>query len=467
MTSMRRHTLVHSDGRRLYVYGELRGELPPAEPTQAPPALHLRRDPLTGGWVAVSPARNTRPQTGHADAEPDAEPDPVPDAEADPVPEADPDADADADPVPDADPDPDDVAHAGPAPARPACPLCPGGPEVPFSYEAAVFENRFPSFMAHPPAPPFPGWAGGVDVLQTAPSKGRCEVVLYTEEHDGSLATLSPEQVCRVVAVWRDRSIDLWSDPDHVVVLVFENRGEAVGATLSHPHGQIYAFTHLPRMFRERVDAGTRHREATGRCLGCDLVTADDEATERVVAKNDSFVVATPFAARWPYEIHVRARRHGVRRLGDLGTGEQLDLAQALRDVVLRYDGLFGFPLPYMMVAHESPGVPGPAGRGPDPDWHLSFEFFPPHRSPTKLKVRASVETATGIFINDTLPESSAAALAAVEVEHSRWPDRCVADIFTGGGLADRPCHPASPPTDRAADRAERADDHDQKRTTT
>ena len=345
-----RHELAHADGRRLFVYGELRGDLGDGEPASRPPALHRRYDVLTDAWVAVSPARNTRPHT---------------------------------------------AAESPRAPS--GCPLCPGGPEVPFPYDAAVFENRFPSLTAAPPpVPPHP---------LVAPSFGRSEVVLYTSSHAGSLATLSAVELARVLAVWRDRSADLWSDPRHAFVLIFENRGEEVGATLSHPHGQIYAFDHLPPLVAMRAAVIRAHRERTGTCLGCEVVRTDASSPERTVAANESFTVAVPFAARWPYEVHVRARRHGATRLSELDSQELVDLARALREVVARYDALFGFELPYMMVAQEAPADA--------PDWHVSFEFFPPHRRADTLKVRASVETATGLFINDTLPETTAAALAA------------------------------------------------------
>ncbi|GGI03526.1 galactose-1-phosphate uridylyltransferase [Egicoccus halophilus] len=379
-----RRVLEHPGGRRLYVYGELRGQLPTdGARSEPPPQLHRRLDPLTGTWVAVSPARNARPQTpprpGSADA---------PDGAVD---------------------TPDE---------GPSCPLCPGGPELPFSYEAAVFENRFPSLMAHPPAPPA---AEDALIAPTAPSSGRCEVVLYTEQHVGSLATLAPAQVAEVVAVWTDRSNDLWAQADVADVLIFENRGEGVGATLSHPHGQIYAFDHLPPQIALRARRHREHRARHDDCLGCRVVAADDGAAERQVAANDSFTVAVPFAPRWPYEVHVRARRHGAGRLGDLTGDEQRDLAAALRDLVLRYDRLFDHDLPYMMVAHEAPHE--------QPDWHLSFEFFPPHRGPDKLKVRASVETATGLFINDTLPETTAAGLRETHPPHTDWREVVVPSV--------------------------------------
>ena len=350
-----RHDLRRADGRRLFIYGELRGQLPADDAAPAGRAqLHQRYEALTDTWVAVSPSRNVRPSDSTG---------------------------------------PDGATRA-------ACPLCPGGPEIPFGYDAAVFENRFPTFVEDPPQV--------ADHPFVAPSQGRCEVVLYTSRHEGSLGTLSATELARVIAMWRDRSSELWSDARHRYVMAFENRGEAVGATLTHPHGQIYAFDRMPPVIAQRTAALERHRAATGECLTCSVVAGDLRGGERLLRDESGFVSAVPFAARWPYEIHVRARRHGAGRLVDLDDEELLALAGGLRDVVRRYDGLFDFELPFMMVAQEAP-----AGAS---DWHLSFEFLPPHRSAHRTKIRASVETAAGTFINDTVPEESAAALRAIAV---------------------------------------------------
>ncbi len=359
MEPLPRTDLRHPDGRRLSVYGAYDGNPLPADATPgAWPALHLRHDALTDRWVAISPARNTRPQSRATDDAP-----------------------------------------------APACPLCVGGPELPFAYEAAVFDNRFPTLLSAPPEPP-------ALEAPTAPSRGRCEVVLYTPTHEGSLATLTPRELARVIAVWTDRSAELWSDRALRSVFVFENRGEDIGATLSHPHGQIYAFDHLPSRQHDRVRALQRHRQRHDRCLTCQVVATDGDTPARRVTANDSFTVSVPFAPDWPYEVHVRARRHGARRLPDLTVDERRDLAAALHAVVRCYDQLHpGAPLAYMMACQQAPA--GNDG-GPVDDWHLSFEFLPPQRAPGKLKIRASVETAAGLFINDTVPEDSAAELAAV-----------------------------------------------------
>ncbi len=351
MRPLARHELHHADGRRLLVYGALEGSLDDRPATDEPQAIHKRLDRFTEAWVGIAPARNTRPLDSAAET-----------AEA--------------------------------------CPFCPGGAEVPFPYEAAVFDNRFPSFRGDPPPPP------PLDG-PTGPALGRCEVVLYTHRHDASFGDLSPTELSRVLAVWIDRARELWRDPTHAYVCVFENRGAEVGATIGHPHGQIYALDHVPPLTAAKAAAHRRHRERTGCCLSCDA-TAADTRSERVVSANESFAVAVPFAARWPFEVAVRARRHGLGRLADLAPAEQRDLALALREVVRRYDALFDVPLPYMMVAQEAPAN--------EPDWHLAFELYPLHRMPGVTKIRASVETGLGLFLNDVAPEDAARRLAALAV---------------------------------------------------
>ena len=337
------------------MYGELRGSLEDEGPGAAGDGaeIHKRLDVFTDSWVGIAPARNTRP-----------------------------------------------LDSAETSAGLEQCPFCPGGVEVPFSYEAAVFDNRFPSFR--PDAPPAPHLDG-----PTGPAHGHCEVVLYTDRHDASFGGLSPTELARVIAIWIDRGRELWADPAHAYVCVFENRGAEVGATIAHPHGQIYALDHLPPVTAAKSEAHRRHRLREGGCLSCAATQADDRSS-RVVSANESFVVAVPFAARWPFEVAVRARRHGLGRLADLLPEEQRDLALALRDVARRYDALFDFPLPYMMVAQEAPHD--------EPDWHLAFELYPLHRAPGATKIRASVETGLGLFLNDVAPEDAARQLGGLDV---------------------------------------------------
>jgi UDPglucose--hexose-1-phosphate uridylyltransferase len=368
-----RHELRRADGRRLFVYGELRGGLP-AEEASAPDseavAVHKRLDVFTGAWIAVSPARNARPL----------------------------------------DREPDDAQAA-------TCPFCPGGYEVPLDYEAAVFDNRFPPFRPDPPPPPLLDGP-------TSPALGRAEIVLYTPRHDASFGTLSPAELGRVLAVWVDRSRSLWAEPKHRYVAIFENRGAVAGATIAHPHGQIYAVDHVPPAIAAK-SAAHANRRAEGGCLSCEVVATDGRSS-RVVVKNGSFVVAVPFAARWPYEVAVRARRHGARRLTDLDPTEQRDLLDALSEVTRRLDALFGFPLPYMMVVEEAPHD--------QPDWHLTFEFYPLNRGPDRIKIRASSETGLGLYLNDVAPEDAARRLAGLLVTP---PDIELSDLLVAVPASD------------------------------
>jgi UDPglucose--hexose-1-phosphate uridylyltransferase len=358
-----KHEFAREDGRRVFAYGSVDTSRPDFSDAETGLlGIHKRLDLLTGDWVAISPARNIRP------------------------------LDTDL-----------------PRDDEDGCPVCPGGVELPFSYEAAVFENRFPSFAAEPPLPP-PG-----DLM--APSYGRCEVVIYTSQHDTCFGRLTPVELGRLLAIWSDRSRELWADERHEFVMIFENRGPEAGATLSHPHGQIYAIDHLPPIAAAKTAAHQRYRAKEGGCLGCQLVHRES-ASPRVIAPNESFVVGVPFAPRWPYEVTVRARHHGLSRLADLTTREQLDLATALRDVALRYDALFGVESPYLMVAQEAPRN--------QPDWHLAFDFLPFQRSRATMKIRASVETATGLFLNDVLPEDAARRLAKLEVPAEPIGDECL-----------------------------------------
>lgn len=375
LSLLTRRDVVHPDGRMFHLYGDVDPATVIALQSQMPvderdlSHLHRRYDLLTGSWVLVSPARNVRPSTT--------------------------------------------LTGTG----APTCPLCPGGPELPGSFDLAVFDNRFPSLS--PNAPEEPGGDG-----PAAPSRGRCLVVVYTDEHIEHLGDLSRQQLANVVAVWRDRTEALWAE-GYDYVMAFENHGSDVGATLPHLHGQIYALDHIPPVTATKLANHASYRTQHGECIGCRLVT-DDIASERVIHDNDHFVAAVPFASRWPLEVQVRAKHHGIGRLADLTVDGARDLVRALSDTVQRYDGLWGFKLPYMMCVQESP--PARCGDGAV-DWHLHVELLPPHRNPDRLKVRASVETALGVFINDTLPEQVAASLRAVQPAVVDWSGLAVPSI--------------------------------------
>jgi UDPglucose--hexose-1-phosphate uridylyltransferase len=296
-------------------------------------------------------------------------------------------------------------------PPRDFCPLDPTLPGKPPTeieredFEIVVFENKFPSFRLEPPARA----VEGTPLTPVEPAVGVCEVVVYTPQHDATLASAALETIRRLIAVWAHRTLELGALPEVDYVFVFENKGEAIGVTLHHPHGQIYGYPEIPPLLQKEVASARRHIEEGEACLWCDLLDQELADGRRIVIETETWVAAVPFAARWPYEVHVIPRRH-IGWLHELTDAEGEDLARTLKTLLLKYDALFGFSLPYIMAVHQRP-----TDRGGHEGYHLHFEFLPPNRTATKLKYLAGSETAAGAFVNDTLPEDTAPQLRELE----------------------------------------------------
>ena len=275
------------------------------------------------------------------------------------------------------------------------CPLCPtgvgGASEVPLdTFEVVVFENRFPAFG--------PDRRKGRPVR---PSTTGCEVVVYTPEHELTLAQLPVERVRLLVDVWADRYRELGSRAEVAYVYIFENKGEEVGVTLHHPHGQIYALPFIPPFAEAELGAAREHLAEHKQCLHCSEL-ASEASGPRVVLSEGAMVAFVPRSARWPYEVHLYPSRH-VASIAELDAGERWDLARALLGVTGTFDRHFGFSTPYVMAVHQAPTD----GRK-WPQAHLHFEFYPPHRRDDRLKYLAGVELGAGTFVNDTRPEDTA-----------------------------------------------------------
>jgi UDPglucose--hexose-1-phosphate uridylyltransferase len=287
------------------------------------------------------------------------------------------------------------------------CPLCPTKPngfptEVPESdYDLVVFENRFPSLRPDPPEPA----VEATELYPVRPGQGVCEVVLYSPRHTSTLAEEPVEQIYKLIQVWTDRFKELGELPFVDYVFEFENKGEAIGVTLHHPHGQIYAYPFIPPRIERELEQSRSHHSGTGRCLLCDIAAEERRDGRRVVAENGSFVAYVPFFARYPYEVHISSLRH-LQALTDMKDAEQRDLAEILKMVLVAYDKLFNLSFPYMMVLHQRP-----TDGGAYDYYHFHIEFYPPLRTATKLKYLAGSETGAGMFINDTLVEEKAAEL--------------------------------------------------------
>lgn len=288
------------------------------------------------------------------------------------------------------------------------CPLCPSRPgkatEVPASdYDVVVFENRFPSLAMD--VDELPGEAGDDHPLSPRRAgAGRCEVVCFTPDHAASFATLSPQRVRTVIEAWADRTLDLGRLPGVEQVFCFENRGEEVGVTLHHPHGQIYAYPYLTPRTRRMLDSARRYRERTWRNLFADVLAAERAEGTRVVASSEYWTAFVPRAARWPVEVHLYPNRQ-VADLPALTDAERDDFAVVYLDVLGRLDRYFDVPLPYVAAWHQAPVRI-------DRDLaYCHLEVFSIRRAPDKLKYLAGSESAMGAFITDLLPEDVAERL--------------------------------------------------------
>ena len=288
------------------------------------------------------------------------------------------------------------------------CPFCPGSGLVPDHFDVLKYDNDFPALSPNPPQPD--DVAG--EHFKLAPAYGKCEVVLYSPEHEITLPELPLSHVEKLVALWRERFVELSADEKVKYVFIFENRGEPVGVTMPHPHGQIYAYPFLPKKMELKLASQDEYRAQTGNCLMCDFFAAEVEDGRRIVYRNDSFSIYLPFYSEYPYGINIVANRH-VRTIDDLTKEEEKDLADAVLMAAGTLDSLFDTKFPYMMCMNNAPvnldGVD-------EPDYHFHIEFFPPMRSADKIKYNASSETGAWAHCNTTAPEAIAEDLRSAAV---------------------------------------------------
>jgi len=280
------------------------------------------------------------------------------------------------------------------------CPLCPGPTgttsEVPApDYDVVVFENRFPSLSGagSPAAVP--------DGFVPQPGVGRCEVICFSSNHTGSFAELPPEHARLVVDAWRDRTDALLALPGVQQVFCFENRGDEIGVTLAHPHGQIYGYSYLPPRTAAMMAQAAKHK---GDNLFADLLAAEIAEGSRIVARSELFTAFVPFAARWPVEVHIYPNRF-VHNLIELTNAELDDFASMYRDVLRRFDRMYSSPLPYISALHQYDGTEALR------EGYFHVELMSIRRSTTALKYLAASESAMDAFITDVVPEAVAARL--------------------------------------------------------
>ena len=360
-----------ADGRELIYYddpdttlGEVRAvDQRTLDPR--PATATMRQDVLTGDWVSIAAARQNR-------------------------------------------------AFLPPAHLDPLAPQTPANPsEIPALYDVAVFENKSPSFgpaltQEHDGAPAASDPPLGLDDLGTLglgrsrTSVGRCEVVCFSPEHEGSFGGLTQTRARTVIEAWADRTEALQALPGVEQVFPFENRGEAIGVTLPHPHGQIYAYPYVtPRT--QRLLASI---DAYGPELFADILAFERES-ERVILSGEHWTAFVPFAARWPLEVHLLPHRH-VPDFAATTAEERDELAPLYLRLLKGIDALYDTPTPYIAAWHQAPVN---AGRDTA---RLNLQLTSPRRAADKLKFLAGSEAAMGAWIADVAPETQAARLREV-----------------------------------------------------
>ncbi|QFQ97991.1 galactose-1-phosphate uridylyltransferase [Streptomyces phaeolivaceus] len=281
------------------------------------------------------------------------------------------------------------------------CPLCPSEgdrlSEIPdSSYDAVVFENRFPSL---------------------AGDSGRCEVVCFTSDHNASFADLTEEQARLVLEAWTDRTGELSHLPSVEQVFCFENRGAEIGVTLGHPHGQIYAYPFTTPRTALMLRSLAAHKDATGGENLFDAVLERELADERIVLETEHWAAFVPYAAHWPYEVHLYPKRR-VPDLLALDEDARSEFPKVYLELLRRFDRIFGEgepPTPYIAAWHQAPFGTLEEFEGVQrEDFALHLELFTIRRTSGKLKFLAGSESGMNVFINDVPPERAAERLREV-----------------------------------------------------
>lgn len=284
------------------------------------------------------------------------------------------------------------------------CPFCPGSGKVPDEFDVYEYDNDFPALSVTPPLPD----DVATDFFKTAPAYGKCEVILYSSGHTVTVPQLSDEHMKKLVDLWCERFEILRKDTKIKYIFIFENRGDVVGVTMPHPHGQIYAYPFLPKKLELENTTAKAYQKENQNCLFCDMLKNELKEKKRIIFKNEYFTVFLPFYTEYPYGVYIMSNNH-KQYITDFTQEERKALAAAIRDTAGTLDSLFDYTFPYMMCMHNAPVNTEETME----HFHFHIEFFPPMRSAEKQKFNASSETGAWAHCNPTCPETSAEELRA------------------------------------------------------
>lgn len=277
------------------------------------------------------------------------------------------------------------------------CPFCPGSGKVPENYDVYKYDNDFPALSQNPPVPD----DVATDIYKTKPAYGKCEVILYSPNHTITLPELPQAHIRKLVDLWTERFTEISKDENIKYVFIFENRGEVVGVTMPHPHGQIYGYSVIPKKIELELDSCKEHFENTNNCLICDMLKDEMNCGKRIIIENEDFVAFLPFFSEYPYGMYIAAKSH-KQNLTEFNDREKDNLAKILRETTGTLDSLFDYKFPYMMCMYQNPVNVGDVS-----DYsHFHIAFYPPMRSKDKQKFNASSETGVWAHCNTTAPEA-------------------------------------------------------------
>jgi len=284
------------------------------------------------------------------------------------------------------------------------CPFCPGSGKVPEIYTVYKYDNDFPALSQNPLDPD--EVTGDSKIYKTLPSYGKCEVILFSPEHESSICEFSVEHIREIVDVWNERFIELSKDEKIKYIFIFENRGELVGVTMPHPHGQIYGYSYLPKKIELETNSFSKYNRENNSCMFCDINKDEVDFGQRIIYENESFLVYIPFFCEYPYGVYITSKKHRSN-IAELDDKEKTDLALTFKMVTGMYDSIFDKKFPYMMCMHNAPVNSGDVSEV----YHFHVEFFPPLRAENTQKFNASSETGVWAHCNPTAPEEKAAEM--------------------------------------------------------
>ena len=346
------------DGRDIHYFDDAGSSHPSIrkpdlrETADRPPLAELRQDPLNGEWIAVAAHRHTRAFL----------------------------------------------------PPSHQCPLCPTSAEnlseIPDNFDVAVFENKNPAFGALSNGALVPDLAA-IEKLpfgETRPAVGRCEVVVFSPKHEGSLGQMPVSRVQTVLEALADRTDELQRLPGVKQVFPFENRGQEIGVTLHHPHGQIYSYPYITPRTQKLMEMASSNPSLF------DEIFSFEKNSERVLIESDSFLAYVPFAARWPMEAHLLPSRH-IANHAELTSDERAELAAVYSRLLRAFETVYETPSPYIAAWHQAPLSEGAK------NLRLQLQITSPRRAADKLKYLAGSESAMGAFIADIPAETIAGQL--------------------------------------------------------